>query len=184
VITAQNQQLHNMIDRLLLLQTMDETKIYITACRLSALLQPIVSSWQIRAGQKGIHLEWDEKSEESSPILANPGLLEEVINNLLENAIKFSPTGATVRIGVKTKSGEAHIAIVDQGIGIAPEKQKHIFDQFYQVNGSSTRAVGGMGIGLALCMKIIKAHRGRLWVDSLGEGKGSTFTVALPFAQE
>ncbi len=70
----------------------------------------------------------------------------------------------------------------DQGIGIPPDKLEQVFERFYQVNGSTTRRFGGMGIGLALCKAIVEAHGGRIWAESEGEGRGSTFYVALPAA--
>jgi len=72
--------------------------------------------------------------------------------------------------------------VTDEGIGIPPDKLNQIFERFYQVNGSTTRRFGGMGIGLALCWKIVEAHDGRIWAESKGEGHGSTFYVMLPVA--
>jgi signal transduction histidine kinase len=69
-----------------------------------------------------------------------------------------------------------------QGIGIPPDKVGQLFERFYQADGGSTRRFGGMGIGLALCRKIVEAHDGRIWAESAGEGQGSTFYVALPVA--
>lgn len=184
VITSQSQQLRYMIDRLLLLQSLDEKKVHTRACHLPTLLQGFLLSWYAHAEQQGVRLVWDTTSEDISDVPLDPDLLEQVINNLLNNAIKFSPAGSTVRVRAWAARGEAHIAIVDQGIGIAPQHQKEIFERFYQVDGGSTRRVGGVGIGLALCQKIVQAHAGRLWVESLGEGKGSTFYVSLPFARQ
>lgn len=182
VLTSQSRQLHDMIDRLLLLQSLGDKKVYVTPCHLPSLLQGFLHSWQAHAGQQGIHLVWDGQSEDIPAVPVDPNLLEQVINNLLNNAIKFSPPDSTVRVRLWATQEEAHIAIVDQGIGIAPQNQKDIFERFYQVDGGSTRRVGGVGIGLALCQKIVQAHAGRLWVESLGEGKGSTFYVSLPLA--
>jgi signal transduction histidine kinase len=77
---------------------------------------------------------------------------------------------------------EVLIAFSDQGIGIPPDKAGQLFERFYQADGSTTRRFGGMGIGLALCQKIVEAHDGRIWAESAGEGQGSTFYVALPVA--
>lgn len=182
VITNQSQQLHHMIDRLLLLQSLDEKKVQTTACHLPTLVKGLLLSWHAHAAQQGIHLVWDAQNEDIPALRVDPDLLEQVINNLLNNAIKFSPADSTVRVRLWATQREAHIAIVDQGIGIAPQNQKDVFERFYQVDSGSTRKVGGVGIGLALCQKIVQAHAGRLWIESMGEGKGSTFTVSLPLA--
>ncbi len=183
VLTSQSQQLHHMIDRLLLLQSLDQKKVRARACHLPTLLQGFLLSWHAHAQQQGIHLVWDATGEDIPEVPVDPDLLEQVINNLLNNAIKFSPAGSTVRVRVWATPQEACISIADQGIGIAPENQKSIFERFYQVDGGSTRRAGGVGIGLALCKEIVQAHAGRLWVESAGEGNGSTFHVALPRTQ-
>jgi signal transduction histidine kinase len=103
--------------------------------------------------------------------------------NLLDNAQKFSPNGGTVRMSARAEGDYAILAVSDQGIGIPPEKLSHIFERFYQVDGSATRRYGGMGIGLALCRAIVEAHGGRIWAESQGEGHGSTFYVLLPLAK-
>jgi signal transduction histidine kinase len=75
------------------------------------------------------------------------------------------------------------IAISDTGVGIPPEKLQHVFERFYQVDGTSTRRFGGMGIGLALCRAIVEAHNGRIWAESAGADQGATFYIALPLAR-
>jgi signal transduction histidine kinase len=74
------------------------------------------------------------------------------------------------------------ISVADQGIGLSTEQKQMIFERFYQVDGTSTRRHGGMGIGLALCRAIVQAHNGRVWVESAGPGQGTTFFIALPVA--
>lgn len=183
VLISQSQQLHFMVDRLLMLQSMDQKKINPTQCHLPSLVQHSLLSWSAAAEQKGVHLVLDVENQDTPPAMVDPALLEQVIGNLLSNAIKFSPAGSTVRLYLWTTLDEAYIAISDQGIGIAPQHQAKIFENFYQVDGGSTRKVGGAGVGLALCQKIVQAHAGRLWVESLGEGEGSTFTISLPLTQ-
>jgi len=84
------------------------------------------------------------------------------------------------RVRAWTEKGQIIIAVSDEGIGIPPDKLSRLFERFYQVDGSSTRRFGGMGIGLALCRVIVEAHGGRMWAESAGEGHGSTFYIALP----
>ena len=111
--------------------------------------------------------------------------IEQVLDNLLSNALKFSPQGATVRvrIGPDTAAGAICVAVSDEGPGIAPEDLPHIFNRFYQGRRQGTQKVAGSGIGLALAEKIVEAHRGRIWVDSQ-EGKGTTVQFVLPLIKQ
>ena len=104
--------------------------------------------------------------------------------NLLDNALKFSPKGGTVRICAQAKDDQAIVSVSDEGIGIPPEKLPCLFERFYQVDGSATRRYGGMGIGLALCRAIVQAHGGRIWAESQGEDRGSTLYISLPLMNQ
>ncbi len=101
------------------------------------------------------------------------------IRALLDNAVKFSPQGGPVEVSVWSEGERVCLAVRDHGIGIAPEKQPHLFERFYQVNGSTTRHFGGMGIGLALVRDVVQAHGGQVWVES-APGAGSTIGFWLP----
>jgi signal transduction histidine kinase len=95
------------------------------------------------------------------------------------NAIKFTPPEGSVTISLRKDGVQALIEIVDTGIGISPEKIEHIFERFYQVDGSTKRRFGGMGLGLSLVKEIAEAHGGAVAVQS-EIGRGSTFSVHLP----
>ena len=114
-------------------------------------------------------------------IYADKGRITQVLDNLVANAIKFSPDGGTVFVEVRETANEVLMIVSDQGIGVPQDKLDRIFDRFYQVDGSSKRRFGGTGIGLALVKRIIEAHKGRVWVTSELK-KGSSFYVALPKA--
>jgi len=102
--------------------------------------------------------------------------------NILGNAIRFSPEGSEITVGV-TKDGDQVMSWVqDQGIGIPADKLQKIFEEFYQIEPPNTRHYGGLGIGLTIAKGLIEAHGGRLWAESEGAGKGSTFKVVLPMA--
>jgi len=111
-------------------------------------------------------------------ILGDEGRLIQVITNLLSNSIKFTPQGGTITIAARENKSEIKISITDTGIGIPPEKLSRIFDRFYQIDGSSSRKYGGMGLGLSICKSIIESHYGTIWAES--NGLGSTFHVILP----
>jgi len=106
--------------------------------------------------------------------------LHQVFNNLLHNAIKFSPPQSVVTVSLAATSSEAIISIEDQGEGISADFLPHVFERFRQADGSRTRSFGGLGLGLSLVESFVKAHHGRIEVSSDGAGKGSSFVVRLP----
>jgi signal transduction histidine kinase len=133
-----------------------------------------------------------EAPEDAPPVLADRQRLAQVIDNLLSNAVKFSPNGGLIAIRVTTCcfepdgfSPEIHLrpglmlAVEDHGIGIEPEQLEQIWERFYQVDGSSRRRFGGLGLGLAIARSIVLAHEGKIWAES-EVGRGSTFKVLLP----
>jgi PAS domain S-box-containing protein len=113
---------------------------------------------------------------------ADPDRTLQVLNELVSNAIKFSPPETTIRLSTKPV-GEDEVCLIveDQGRGIAPEKLERIFDRFQQGDASDSRALGGTGLGLALCRSIVEQHGGRIWVES-NAGQGSRFLFTLPVA--
>jgi len=106
----------------------------------------------------------------------------QVLLNLVGNAIKFTEVGE-VRVEVSASDGAFRVAVADTGPGIAPEDQAKIFEEFQQVDSSSTRKKGGTGLGLSIAKRIVEMHRGRIWVES-SPGKGSTFCFTLPVRVE
>jgi len=135
--------------------------------------------------------------EHLPPVLGDPLRLRQVFTNLLDNAVKFTPSGGEVRMSASARStsepvslGDAVVAtlpervevtIADTGIGIPPHERENIFDPFYQVDASSTRAFGGAGIGLSLVDRLVRAHGGEVRIAS-NEPFGTVFTVSLPVA--
>jgi signal transduction histidine kinase len=109
----------------------------------------------------------------------DPRRIGQVIENLVENAVKYSPDGSEVRVGVTQLDGRALIDVSDRGIGIPPEDLPQIFDRFHRASNVDDRRFAGMGLGLFICKGIVEQHGGRIWVDS-SVGSGSTFHVDLP----
>lgn len=105
--------------------------------------------------------------------------IAQVIDNLLHNALKYSPDGGQIRYGCREEAAGAVVWIRDDGIGIAPQDQEHLFSRFYRVENQSTHTISGFGIGLYLCSEIIRSHGGTIGVESV-PGKGSTFHFSLP----
>jgi two-component system sensor histidine kinase VicK len=116
-------------------------------------------------------------------VWADRNCLEQVFDNLLGNAIKFSPDGGKITVCIREEGEYLHVAVSDTGIGIPQDKLERIFERFYQVNGSPTRRFGGTGLGLALVKKAIEAHGGKVWAESQ-EGQGSTFFFTLPILKD
>src|SRR5262249_40963467 len=105
--------------------------------------------------------------------------LRQVILNLLDNAIKYTPAGGTVAVGVTLRDHQTLVEVRDTGIGITPEHQPFVFDRFYRVDKARTRADGGTGLGLSIARSIVVGHGGYVAVTS-APGQGSSFTVTLP----
>ena len=109
--------------------------------------------------------------------------LEQVLVNLLHNAVKFSPEGARVLAGAEVVDGECVVSVEDRGSGIPRADLDRVFERFYKVDKARVRGKGGTGLGLAIARHIVEAHGGRIWVESV-EGKGSTFRFAIPLRDQ
>jgi len=116
------------------------------------------------------------------PIRGNPIRLRQVLDNLVGNAIKYTPEGGEITIQMEVQDEQVIFRISDNGPGIPPADQPHIFEKFYRAS-NVPKGVGGSGLGLAIVKSIVDSHQGRIWVESL-LGKGSTFTVVLPLTQK
>jgi two-component system phosphate regulon sensor histidine kinase PhoR len=106
----------------------------------------------------------------------------QVLTNLLDNAIKYSPQGGRIEIGVEADDAHARFTVRDEGLGIPLGEQKLIFDKFYRLDPDHRRGIGGSGLGLYICRELVRSMHGRIWVDS-DPGKGATFTFVLPVAE-
>lgn len=122
---------------------------------------------RLETGEESITGKWDEAR------------LEQVLNNLVGNAIKYSPPGKPVEVGVRRQPGEVIVWVKDEGRGISEEDQPHIFDRFYRTHNGNDEHVEGLGLGLYIAREIIVQHGGRMWVESK-PGEGSTFYFSLP----
>lgn len=113
-------------------------------------------------------------------VRADADRLQQVLVNLLANAVKFSPQGGIITTGIQTVGDEIVISVADQGIGIAPEELPKVFDRFFRADNRDVRKIGGTGLGLTLVKEIITAHGGKVWLESI-PGQGSTFFFTLPY---
>jgi signal transduction histidine kinase/ActR/RegA family two-component response regulator len=109
--------------------------------------------------------------------------LLQVMSNLLSNARKYSPGGGTVRVAARAADGQVTVSVQDEGLGVPPEAQAHLFQKFYRVDNSDRRQIKGTGLGLTISRKIVEAHGGRIWAESAGLGQGSRFSFTMPVAE-
>jgi signal transduction histidine kinase len=130
-----------------------------------------------RAGRRNITLQMSV-DERLGEVRADERKIRQVVLNLLSNAIKFTPEGGRINVAAVPKDGSVEVSVSDTGVGIAPEDQDAVFEEFRQV-GTAAKKVEGTGLGLTLCRKFVELHGGRIWVKSQ-LGAGSTFTFTIP----
>jgi CheY-like chemotaxis protein len=106
--------------------------------------------------------------------------MQQIVSNLLVNAVKFTPSGGTIEVRLEKRGSEAHIVVHDTGAGIRPEFLPYVFDRFRQDDATEARSHGGLGLGLAIVRHLVELHNGSISAESPGEGHGATFTVILP----
>lgn len=169
--------LQRMIQSLTTLQKYTRPEAF-SPLALPDLLVALLREFQELAAKQRVRFTL-ECSPTLPPILGDREQLYLALSHVIENAVKFSPTGGIVTIRAHPKSNWVIIEVQDQGIGIEDHHLRHIFEPFYQADGSPTRRFGGMGIGLALVWDIVEAHGGHVSVKS-EPGKGSIFTILLP----
>jgi len=145
---------------------------------LGLALLETVDTMRSRAGSKGIALRL-LPSQGSPVVVGDSTLLRQAMGNLIDNAIKYTPSGGMVTVSLEVADAEALIRVSDTGIGIAPEDQVRLFEKFHRVKRRETGSVRGTGLGLALVKSIVDRHKGHVWVESI-LNQGSTFTISLP----
>jgi len=151
-----------------------------TTVDLSELIGDMVLLMQLRAKEQGIVLT--HSCENMKPVVADPKNIEEILNNLMTNAINYSLEGGKVTVTARGLGHFVEIKVSDTGVGIAPEELPKIFDKFYRVKHPKTRHITGTGLGLSIVKGIVEAYRGSIHVESV-TGRGTTFTVMLPAFQ-
>ena len=180
-------------------------RIYHNAERMSALVQDLLDLSRLESGEVNLNLSpvdvrrtiaevvenYEEQArakgvvfsavigEDRVEATADEGRLQQVLSNLVENAVKFTPSGGEVHVDVERHDRWLEIRVVDRGIGMASEDIPHVFERFYKADRSQDQ--GGTGLGLAIAKHIVQSHGGRIWVDSR-EGEGSTFAFTIPAA--
>jgi signal transduction histidine kinase len=151
----------------------------IQALDVQDLLNHLIEHLRPQYQEKRIQLRF--VSEQKAVIVhGDSDRLEQVFTNVLGNALQYTPEGGAVTVRLETRSDNALLSITDNGIGLSELEQKRVFQRFYRVDKSRARASGGSGIGLTITKSLIEAQGGRIWVESAGLGKGSTFFIQIP----
>jgi CheY-like chemotaxis protein len=146
---------------------------------LASVIEKAVESVRPAAEAKGVHLQMD-LGVMVDMFRLDHNRIQQVIWNLVHNAVKFTPPGGSVKVRLWYCHGQAEIEVSDTGIGIAPEFLPFVFDRFRQADGSITRTHGGLGLGLAIVRSLVEMHGGTVGVESAGLGQGATFRTTLP----
>ena len=149
---------------------------------LPSIVRSAIDTARPAADAKHIRLRTQIDALAGAEMRGDPNRLQQVLWNLLTNALKFTPRNGQIQVTLRSAGPNAEICVADSGQGIAPEFVPYVFDRFRQADASTTRRHGGLGLGLAIVKQLVEMHGGTVRVASEGEGRGATFTVSLPLA--
>jgi two-component system, OmpR family, sensor kinase len=183
VIFEESDRLHRLVEDLLDLARLDAGQIAFRRepVAMEALVRGVAERLSLRAAEKQIQVEVD--IGRLPQVVGDGDRLAQVFTNLLDNALQYTPPGASVRVHARSEAGEIWVSVEDSGPGIPADELPRLFERFYQVDKARPKAGGrGVGLGLAISREIVQAHGGKLTAES-APGKGSRFTVRLPAAQ-
>ncbi len=158
--------------------------------QFSLVLQPLSPRSLVAGAIERLRLQYEDKDvqlrmtvpSDLPPVYADAARITQVLLNLLGNALQYTPSGGQVHVEARRDGRFVRFIVSDTGIGVPAADLPHLFERFYRVDKSRSRASGGSGIGLTISKHIVEAHGGRIWAESEGPGKGSTFTFILPTA--
>jgi PAS domain S-box-containing protein len=175
--TIQNQIVSDVLD----ISRITSGKVRLSPRRVDTreVVTAAVDTIRLAADAKRMELRWVVPAEPQL-VWADPDRLQQVVWNLLSNAVKFTPAGGHVEASLARTDSRVVITVSDTGVGISPGFLPHVFESFRQADSSSTRAHGGLGLGLAIAKRLVEIHGGEVRASSEGEGRGTTLTVTLP----
>ena len=183
VIVEESARLADIVNDLLLASQLDagRLEIHIERCDACALAERVVEAARTHLPE---HVSVElEIADELPAVAADEGQLRQVLGNLIDNAIKYSPEGGDVRIRLEPGEGRVRFAVSDEGLGIPNGEQTRIFEKFYRLDPDMTRGIGGTGLGLYISRELVRRVDGRIWVEPNG-ARGSVFYVEIPSALE
>jgi signal transduction histidine kinase len=182
VMLAQSERLGRLVDQLLELSRLESGDVPMIRERVSLrpLVARVLSEIEVVRAGRDVELSQDLPND-LPPVYADAERVHQVLFNLLDNAVRFTPSSGRVTVTASSRNGAVEVAVADTGPGIAAEHIARVFERFYRVDTSRSREEGGTGIGLAIARSVVEAHGGRIWAASQ-PGKGSVFTFELPVA--
>ena len=182
VIVDESARLTTIVNDLLLASRLDagRLEVQIESCDARALVESVVDAARTHLPE-AIRVELEPVADDVPSVAADEGLLRQVLDNLLDNAVKYSPAGGDVRLSVEAAEAVVRFGVADQGLGIPAAEHGRIFEKFYRLDPDMTGGIGGTGLGLYIARELVRRVSGRIWVEA-NEGEGSTFYVELPAA--
>jgi two-component system phosphate regulon sensor histidine kinase PhoR len=182
LIADESERLGRIVNEILLANQLDAGRLDLESEPFDAgdLVERVVEATRVHA-PPSVTLEV-EAPESVPQVAADADKVRQVLVNLVENAIKYSPDGGRVEVGIGERDGFLRFHVRDEGLGIAPEDQEQIFEKFYRADPQMTRGVGGTGLGLYICRELIGRMGGRIWAEPNGD-RGSMFVFELPTAE-
>jgi PAS domain S-box-containing protein len=181
VVSSEADRLARIVNDILWASRLESGRmsIAIERCDAAAIANEVVDVLRSRAPE-GIEVVVS-KSRGLPPVATDPDKLRQILTNLIDNAIKYSPDGGRVEVEIGRSGGRVRFRVTDQGLGIPPAEQDRIFEKFFRLDPNLTRGVGGTGLGLYISRELVMRMNGRIWVDSDGR-TGSSFFLELPIA--
>jgi signal transduction histidine kinase len=182
VMLAQVERLGRLVDQLLDLSRLEsgEVPLRIESLPLQPLVDDLISEIDVALAGRGVDVRNDVPADLPA-LSADRERVHQVLFNLVDNAVRFTPDGGSVTISARRRNGSVEVAVADTGAGIAAEHLPRVFERFYRADAARTRGEGGTGIGLAIARSVVEAHGGRISAES-EPGHGSVFTFDLPSA--
>jgi PAS domain S-box-containing protein len=148
---------------------------------VKAVIEGVLASLATHASS---HTFTVECADDLPPMLADRGKVEQVLTNLVSNAVKYSPSGGNITIAACASGPVVRLSVSDEGLGLPPEELPKLFGRFHRIQDSLREGIQGTGLGLYICKQLIELHDGKIWAESPGPEHGSTFTIELPIATE
>jgi PAS domain S-box-containing protein len=181
LIVDESEHLARIVNQILLANQLEVGRLDLVTEPFDAadLLERVVEAARTYAPKE---ITFDVRADKSIPLVAaDKDRARQIVVNLVENAVKYSPAGGRIELGVEHADGVVQFRVVDQGLGIPADEQSRIFEKFYRLDPDMTQGIGGTGLGLYICRELVERMGGRIWLES-DEGKGSTFFFELPSA--
>jgi signal transduction histidine kinase len=183
MIAVQGKRLADLVEEILVTGQLDSGSLRVVTEPFDPeeLVWTAASAARLRVGD-------ERRIDVSIPALlpkveGDPDRTHQVLANLVDNAIKYSPEGGRIELAVEVDDHQARFSVHDEGLGIPLGEQKRIFEKFYRLDPDHRRGIGGSGLGLYICRELVRSMDGRIWVES-DPGKGSTFVFELPLAEQ